>query len=272
MMRSPGPSAANLPRADRSPAPETASMRVEFLGTGGYHPNERRHTTCVMLPETGIVLDAGTAFFRVAARLETSELHIFLSHPHLDHVVGLTYLLPGLELPNLKHAHVYASAATLAAIREHLFAEALFPILPGYDFHPLSGPVNVPGGGLLRHQALVHPGGSTGFRIDWPDRSLAFITDTTVDGSYTEFVRGVDLLIHECYFGDDLADRARLTGHSFTTPVAALARDAQVKRLVLTHVDPRALADDPIGLDRARAIFPATDLASDLMTIDISPR
>ena len=40
-------------------------MKILLLGTAGYHPSETRHTACVMLPEAGIVLDAGTGFFRV---------------------------------------------------------------------------------------------------------------------------------------------------------------------------------------------------------------
>ena len=35
-------------------------MRVEFLGTSGFHPTESRHTACVVLPEIGIAFDAGT--------------------------------------------------------------------------------------------------------------------------------------------------------------------------------------------------------------------
>ena len=26
-------------------------MRLQLLGTGGYHPNERRHTACLLVPE-----------------------------------------------------------------------------------------------------------------------------------------------------------------------------------------------------------------------------
>jgi len=243
-------------------------MRVEFLGTGGYHPNERRHTTCVMLPEIGVLFDAGTGTFRVPERLETPDLHIFVSHSHLDHIDGLTYLLVPLATGVLKRAHLYANERTLAAIREHLFAEPVFPILPAYEFHPLQHRTPVPGGGVLTHLALEHPGGSTGFRVDWPDRSLAFITDTSVDGSYTDFIRGVGLLIHECYFPDEFAESAKKTGHSHTTPVAELARDTGVGRLVLMHIDPRRLDVDPIDLPKARSIFRATDLAEDLMTVE----
>lgn len=243
-------------------------MRVEFLGTGGYYPNERRHTMCVFLPEVGVVFDAGTGFFRVPPRLQTPELHIFLSHSHLDHVVGLTILLVAMATGTVKEASVYGTDRSLAAIRDHLFAEPVFPLIPPCKFQPLATSVEIPGGGVVTHHALNHPGGSTGFRVDWPDRSLAYITDTIVDGTYTDFIRGVDLLIHECYFSDELADWASKTGHSHTTPVAELAREAGVRRLVLVHIDPRRDDADPIGLQTARAVFPATELAQDLMTFD----
>jgi ribonuclease BN (tRNA processing enzyme) len=247
---------------------EKALMRVEFLGTGGYHPNETRHTTCVMLPELGVVFDAGTGFFRVPERVCTPDLHIFLSHAHLDHIVGLTYVLSSLSIGEFKRAHLYGTEATLTAVREHLFAQPIFPVMPAYEFHPLTPRVAIPEGGVLTHMSLSHPGGSTGFRIDWPQRSLAFITDTTVDGTYTEFVRGVNLLIHECYLPDERAEWAKVIGHSSTTPVAQLAREAEAGQLVLIHVDPQLTETDPIGLEQARGIFPRTELAEDLMVVE----
>ena len=72
-------------------------MRVEFLGTAGYHPNAQRHTSCTWLPVAApghaFVFDAGTGFYRLIERDLPAHLHIFLSHAHLDHVSGLTYLL-----------------------------------------------------------------------------------------------------------------------------------------------------------------------------------
>ncbi len=68
-------------------------MLLNLLGTTGYHPNERRQTACFMLPELGIVLDAGTGMFRVHDHLQTDTLDIFLSHAHLDHILGLTFLV-----------------------------------------------------------------------------------------------------------------------------------------------------------------------------------
>ena len=67
-------------------------MKLVLLGTTGYHPSDRRQTPCLLLPECGVMLDAGTATYRAADYLQTSELDIFLTHAHLDHIIGLTYL------------------------------------------------------------------------------------------------------------------------------------------------------------------------------------
>lgn len=244
-------------------------MRIHFLGTGGYHPNERRHTACVMLPEIGVVFDAGTSVFRLPKRLQTENLDIFLSHAHLDHIAGLTFLLVPMLNGQIGTVRLWGTGKTLDAVREHLLAEAVFPLPPQFEYVKLPSRASVPGGGTITHVPLDHPGGSTGYRLDLPDRSLAYITDTLADRSYLGFIRGVDLLIHECYFPDEDAAAARESGHSHTTPVVELARDAGVSRLLLVHIDPQREEDDPIGLDAARRIFPATEIAEDLMTVEI---
>jgi ribonuclease Z len=243
-------------------------MRIQFLGTGGYHPNERRQTACVMLPEIGVVLDAGTGAFRVHERIATDELHLFLSHAHLDHIVGLTYFLVPLSSGQVKRIKVHAALHVLDAIRTHLFSQPLFPVFPAFELIPLADRVALPEQGVLTHCRLNHPGGSLGFRLDWPDRSLAYITDTIADGSYRDFIHGVDVLIHECYFPDDKAEWADKTGHSFTSAVAHLARDAGVGRLCLVHIDPERPDDDPIGIERARGIFPETIVAEDRLVVE----
>lgn len=245
-------------------------MKVILLGTGGYHPNERRHTASIFFPEIGLALDAGSSFFRVQPRLQTKQLDIFLTHAHLDHICGLTFILVPMLDGSLDRVTVTANRKTLAAVREHLFSEPVFPIMPEFEFRELrqDEPVEVGESGVLQSCDLVHPGGSTGFRVDWPDCSLAYITDTTVSEDYLEFIKGVDLLIHECYFSDDMSEWTSKTGHSNTSPVAECAKQAGVKQLILTHIDPQHPEDDPIGLPTAQSIFPNTVLGEDLMEVE----
>jgi ribonuclease Z len=245
-------------------------MKLVLLGTTGYHPNDRRHTPCMLLPECGVMLDAGTAMYRAPRLLKTPELDIFLTHAHLDHIIGLTYLFDLLFVHPLQRVTIHAETAKLEAIQEHLFSELLFPKTPPCEFRPLAAEVQLAAGGVLTHFPLRHPGGTVGFRLDWPGHSMAYVTDTVPppDADYLEKIRGVDLLLHECYFPDSRAEWAAKTGHSCTTPVARLARQAGVKRLVLVHINPLATEDDPVGLEAARAIFPQTDLGEDLMEIE----
>ena len=245
-------------------------MKLVLLGSTGYHPNELRHTACLMLPEIGVVLDAGTGMFRVRDRLATSELDIFVTHAHLDHVIGLSFIFDVQYGKSLTRTTVHADPEKLAAIEQHLLSPLLFPVKLPCEMRPIAATTPLPGGGTLRHFPLVHPGGCLGFRLDWPGHSMAYVTDTTaaVDAPYVDAIRGVDLLVHECYFPDRDRDMALLTGHSHTTPVAEVARKAGVGRLVLVHLLPLVNEIDPVGVDVARAIFPATTLGIDFMELE----
>ncbi len=245
-------------------------MKLILLGTSGYHPTDQRQTACLMLPEVGVVLDAGTAMYRARRFLATDQLDIFLTHAHLDHVIGLTYLFDVLRDRNVRRVTVHATPETLQAIERHLFAEPLFPVKPPCDLRPLARETSLPQGGCLTHFPLTHPGGAIGFRLDWPQRSMAYVTDTTAspDADYVAQIAGVDLLVHECYFPDSKPELAALTGHSMITPVIEVAQQAGVKRLVLVHIDPASEDWVPADLAAARKIFPETELGQDLLELE----
>jgi len=248
-------------------------MKLQLLGTGGYHPSEERHTACYFLPDVGVVLDAGTGFFRVAPRLKTKELQIFLSHAHLDHVVGLTYFQPAFKLGLVERVRVYAQAAVVEAVRSYLFENPIFSGRCRHEFVVLEEgrPVEIPSGGQVTFQPLVnHTGGSTAYRIDWPGFSLAYVTDTTVDGSYTQFVRGVDLLLHECTFMNELKEMAEEAKHSYAQSVGELAKEAQVGRLILCHLDPWLNDYQQKILEQVQAVFEPVELARDLKEVEFN--
>jgi ribonuclease BN (tRNA processing enzyme) len=245
-------------------------MQLHLLGTTGYHPNDLRQTACYLLPQCGVILDAGTGMYRVQELLNAPTLDIFLTHAHLDHVVGLTYLLDILYGKEMERVHVHGEREKLAALEEHLFSRLLFPVKPAFEWRPLEGPVLLPDGGRVSWFPLKHPGGSLGYRIDWPDRSLAYVTDTTADpqADYVDAIRGVDVLLHECYFPDGWEEHAAMTGHSCLGPTARVAAAAGVGRLILVHINPLSKEVDPYGVEAAREIFPRTDIARDATVVE----
>jgi ribonuclease BN (tRNA processing enzyme) len=248
-----------------------AAMHVEFLGTAGYHPNETRHTSCVYLPdaapEHAFVLDAGTGFFRLIGRRLPPHLHIFLSHAHLDHVAGLTYLLNVLSKQQCQ-VMVYGTDNCLDTICNRLFDSPLFPlpfnqqtcvVEPGESF--------AVGGVRGSTFPLTHPGGSLAYRFDWPDRSLAYVTDTAGNGPYIDFIREVDLLIHERNFSDDMHELADISGHCTSEAVVRVAVAANVRRLAITHFNPLT-SIDPMEEDSLRAQCPEAVSAVDGLTLE----
>ena len=112
-------------------------VKLHFLGTTGYHPNNRRHTACLMLPEMGVIFDAGTGMFRVRDLIQTKTLDIFLSHIHLDHCVGLTFLYDVLLDKDLDRVTVHVDPSKIDDLKNHLYASALFPVEPNFDIRPI---------------------------------------------------------------------------------------------------------------------------------------
>lgn len=246
-------------------------MKLVLLGTTGYHPNDRRQTACMLLPDIGVLFDAGTGLYRASDYLKTDSLDIFLSHVHLDHCLGLTFLFDlRAECPNLDRVTVHGEPAKLDVVRDHLFNELLFPVRPPFEFAPLQKQCTLVDGGRLTHFPLKHPGGSTGYRVDWPDRSFAYVTDTiaTPTADYVEKIRGVDLLLHECYFDDDDPARADLTGHSCLTPVLQVAAKAEVGKLVLVHINPMMKDDAEMDVHLVEHIFPNVVIGVDRMELE----
>lgn len=241
---------------------------IHLLGTGGYHPTEVRHTACVMIPSAGLVFDAGTAFFRVRPLLQTANLDVFLSHAHLDHSYGLTFLIDVLWEKNVDRVRIHGWSPHLEAARSGLFDSPVFPVPFTYETCPV-GLTETVGDWSIDWRTQEHPGSSLGYRVTSAAGSFAYITDTTADptdAEAVEFIRGVDVLIHECYFSDGYADLARKTGHSWSSAVATFAANAEVGRLILVHVNPVAEPDeiDQMVATAAR-IFPHVELGTDQM-------
>lgn len=107
-------------------------------------------------------------------------------------------------------------------------------------------------------------------------RKVVFCGDTTFHPGSVELSADADLLIHEAtYVSADvqLADRAN---HSTAAMAAEVARQAGVRRLLLTHFSLRYESEGNPSLDdlvsEARFIFPNTGLAYDFLSVDVPRR
>lgn len=101
-----------------------------------------------------------------------------------------------------------------------------------------------------------------------PGASLAHVGDAGQTRGLEEYVRGADLLVIEATYLRREADMARRFAHLTAAQAAQLAHDADVHRLVLTHISRRYRESEV--LEEAQAIFPHTTVANDFDHFRIS--
>ena len=99
---------------------------------------------------------------------------------------------------------------------------------------------------------------------------IAYSGDTRPTEAFIKAAEGADLIIHEATFDESLEERAGENGHSTATKAAEVARAAGARSLILTHISSR-YPDVSVLLEEARKVFPETEIAEDLMEIELQP-
>lgn len=101
-----------------------------------------------------------------------------------------------------------------------------------------------------------------------PGLRLVVVGDAGDTESLVEVVRGADALVIEATFLEADRDKAEKWGHLTARQAAALAAEAGVGQLFLTHLSPRYEATQILA--EARAVFPRTRVAADFDHVTIA--
>ncbi len=120
------------------------------------------------------------------------------------------------------------------------------------------------GGRIVRPEEVMGPAR--------PGRKIVYTGDTRPVPEIEEASRGADLLIHDGSLDDGMADWALETMHSTAGEAALLAKRAEAKMLVITHISSRYSDEPGPLLGDARRHYPDALVAEDLMKIDVKLR
>lgn len=91
-------------------------------------------------------------------------------------------------------------------------------------------------------------------------QSYAFCSDTMYDESIVKYINGVDLLYHEATFLHETLERAIQTKHSTALQAAQIAKQANVKKLIIGHFSSRYYQLSVLT-DEAKTVFDNVELA-----------
>jgi phosphoribosyl 1,2-cyclic phosphodiesterase len=218
------------------------------------------NTSCVEIRCEGrsaLILDAGTGIKRLGQELDpSSEIHVLLTHLHLDHLEGLRFFAPLWH--DKAEVHIWGPPSPVHSLRERIarsFSPPLFPVDVGdipatvlfHDVPKLAWELD---GIRICALPVSHPGSTVGYRLEHAGRSLAFIPDhepvlgielSTLDPSWVSghsLADDVDVLLHDSQFTEDEYPERVGWGHSSVAHAVGFARKANVGRLILFHHDP----------------------------------
>jgi phosphoribosyl 1,2-cyclic phosphodiesterase len=274
-----------------------AALSVRFWGVRGSiacpGPATARYggnTPCVEMRcgDHTLIFDAGTGIRPLGNALvqasNTSDFDIFLSHGHIDHVIGLPFFAPLFvedQVVRVWAGNLQPAGGVQEAVRKlmsfpffPLQVDALHAELEFHDFR-IGDVLNPRAGVTLRTAALNHPGGAVGYRIEYGGHAVAYVTDVEmgdgpIDPGLLELTRGAALVILDTTYTEEEVAAHAGWGHSSWQQGVRLADAAGAGRLCLFHHDPD---HDDAFMDRvaaaAEAARPGTIVAREGLQIDV---
>ena len=230
--------------------------RLPFALAGTYGG----HSSCVQILGDGgdwLVCDMGSglrplgqaAMAQRAGKPQT--FHIFMSHLHWDHIMGLPFFVPAFIPGN--RVFIYGSHAELEMALRRQQEPPSFPV--GFDtifegrvqfVHLEPGVAHEVAGMRVTTMLQRHAGDSYGYRFEARGKVLVYSTDSEhplADPAHTErfvqFFGGADLVIFDAMYS--LADAISVKadwGHSSNVVGVELCQLAGARHLCMTHHEP----------------------------------
>ncbi len=198
-------------------------MQIKVLGwAGGIGANLR---TTSFLIDDDVLIDAGTGLGDLPLNHMTGIRHIFLTHSHMDHLVGLPLLADSMFGVHDEPIVVHAQEKTIKVIKSHIFNWVIWPDfseLPSKDNPSIRFEVMNPGDKVSirsREFEMIpvnHTVPGVGYCLSSRRANVAFSGDTTTNDTLWEVLNGyenIDLLFVESAFSDNDMEISKISKH-----------------------------------------------------------
>jgi cAMP phosphodiesterase len=224
-------------------------LKFRVLGcSGGIGAGLR--TTSFLFGDS-VLIDAGTGLEDLTLEELCAIDHVFLTHSHLDHVLGLPLMVDSIGASRTKPIVVHALADTIEALRQHIFNWVIWPDfteIPHFErpymvFEPfVVGQMVQVGAASVTVLPAKHTVSAVGFQCSCETGSLAFSGDTSPNEEFWQVVNSITDLKHlivETAFANREQDRAVLAKHLYPIQLAEELNKLRVEVPVyITHMKP----------------------------------
>ncbi len=172
-----------------------------------------------------MLIDAGTGLGDLPLNHMTGIRHIFLTHSHMDHIVGLPLLADSMFGVHDEPIMVYAQEATIEAIKKHVFNWVIWPDfseLPTPESPSINFKVMKPGEKVVIRSREIemievnHTVPGVAYCVSTRRANVAFSGDTTTNDNLWDVLNGyetIDLLFVESAFSNSDIEISKLSKH-----------------------------------------------------------
>jgi ribonuclease BN (tRNA processing enzyme) len=223
-------------------------MILTCIGTGTAVPEPDRVCSGFLLEGHGLrmLFDCGPGVVHAMARLGSdwqNITHLCLTHFHNDHIGDVPMLFfawkHGMRPARSEPLTIFGPKGTKRKLvrMAKLFGDHISEPPFELRIHELDSGAEVRLNDVaeIRSQRTRHTDRSLAFRLEVSGRSFCYTGDTGYSDDVAKFAQAADVLLTECSLPDALAMDVHLT----PSQVAAMARVALPRRLLVTHVYPQ---------------------------------
>jgi ribonuclease BN (tRNA processing enzyme) len=244
-------------------------MKLTVIGQWGGYPKANEASSGYLLEHDGftLLIDCGSGVLSLLQNyISATDIDaVILSHYHPDHIADIGVLQHALLIQSYlgKQGNmlpVYAHNEDKDAFSKLSYKN----VMEGKVYDPSStlkvGPYTI---SFLRTK---HPVPCYSMRIEAAGKVIVYTADSAFQQSFIPFSDGADLLLAESNFYGDMDGSG--AGHMTSLEVARIAKEAKVKKLVLTHL-PQFGDIDQLKTEAESTFTGQTLLAHKGLTVEI---